>query len=141
MSERPEPAREFLRWVEKADHDLLAAEHDMELAEQGLTDIVCFHCQQCAEKYLKALLLFRGVAFPRTHDLRLLWDLVPCDVSLGIGPEKAVPLNRYVIEALYPGNWEPIAVPEALQALAMAKAVREAVRRQLPLTGAGGNGR
>jgi HEPN domain-containing protein len=105
----------------------LAAEHAMEMAQEGLTDIVCFHCQQCAEKYLKALLLYRGVTFPRTHDLRLLLDLIPPGISLGLCREQVVPLNRYVIEGRYPGDWEPITVAEAQRALEMARAVRQAV--------------
>lgn len=98
MSERPDLGKEIARWTEKAEHDFMAAEHAMELAEEGLTDIVCFHAQQCAEKYLKALLPYRGVAFPKTHDLRLLLDMVPIDVPLGLRREQVIPLNRYVIE-------------------------------------------
>jgi HEPN domain-containing protein len=37
---------------------------------------VCFHCQQAAEKYLKALLEELAVAFPKTHDLEDLLDLL-----------------------------------------------------------------
>jgi HEPN domain-containing protein len=132
MSERPELMKEVARWIEKAEHDFLAAEHAMELAGEGLTDIVCFHAQQCAEKYLKALLLYRGVAFPRTHDLRRLLDLVPVEVSLGLRREQVIPLNRYVIEGRYPGDWEPITVGEAQRALEMAQAARQAVLKQLP---------
>ncbi len=132
MSERPELMKEVARWLEKAEHDFLAAEHAMKLAHEGLTDIVCFHCQQCAEKYLKALLLYRGVAFPRTHDLRLLLDLVPPDVPLGLRREQVIPLNRYVIEGRYPGDWEAITVAETQAALEMAQMVRQAVLKQLP---------
>ena len=49
MNEQPDTAQEARRWVEKAEHDLIAAEHTMKLAHEGLTDIVCFHCQQCKE--------------------------------------------------------------------------------------------
>ena len=132
MSERPEIPREVMGWVEKGEHDFLAAEHMMELAGEGLTDIVSFHCQQCAEKYLKAFLLYRGVDFPKTHDLRLLLDLIPTGVSLGLRREQVIPLNRYVIEGRYPGDWEPITVAEAQYALEMAQAVRQAVLKQLP---------
>lgn len=51
MSVPPEIADEFRRWVEKAEHDLLAAEHSLVLADRGLTDIVCFHSQQAVEVY------------------------------------------------------------------------------------------
>ena len=94
---------------------------------------MCFHSQQCAEKYLKALLLYCGVLFPRTHDLRLLLDLVPAEIPLGLRHEQVIPLNRYVIEGRYPGDWEPITVAEAQRAVEMAQAVRQAVLKQLPL--------
>ena len=132
MTARPELNREVARWTEKAEHDFMAAEHAMELAQKGLTEIVCFHCQQCVEKYLKALLLYRGVAFPKTHDLRLLLDLVPQETPLALRREDVIPLNRYVIEGRYPGDWEPVTVAEAQRALDMAQAARQAVLRQLP---------
>ncbi len=131
MSEPPERIEEVALWTQKAEHDFLAAEHMMELAKQGLTDIVCFHSQQCAEKYLKALLLYRGIAFPKTHDLRLLLDLIPTDISLELQREEVIPLNRYAIEGRYPGDWEPITPAEAQRAFEMAQAVRQAVLRQL----------
>ncbi len=132
MSGRPDLMKEVARWTEKAEHDFMAAEHAMKLVGEGLTDIVCFHSQQCAEKYLKALLLYQGVAFPRTHDLRLSLDLLPVGISLGLQREQVIPLNRYVIEGRYPGDWEPITVEEAQRALEMAQAVRQAALRQLP---------
>jgi len=132
MNERRDSIDEALRWIDKAEHDLLAAEHTIQLAPSGLTDIVCFHCQQCAEKYLKALLVFLGIHFPKTHDLRLLLDLVPSQVSLNLSRTRVIPLNRYVIEGRYPGDWEPITLEEAQEALTMAKEVRAAVRAQLP---------
>ncbi|MSU80013.1 MAG: HEPN domain-containing protein [Gemmataceae bacterium] len=41
-------------WIIKADNDLKNAAHTLKLGEEGPTDTVCFHCQQCVEKYLKA---------------------------------------------------------------------------------------
>jgi HEPN domain-containing protein len=132
MSARPDVTKEVARWTEKAEQDFLAAEELVRSGDERLTGIVCFHAQQCAEKYLKALLVYQGVAFPKTHDLRLLLDLVPPGVSLGLPREQVVPLNRYVIEGRYPGDWEPITVAEARSALEMAQSVRQAVLRRLP---------
>jgi HEPN domain-containing protein len=132
MTERPDSNKHILQWVDKAEHDLLAAEYMIQSAEGMLSDIVCFHCQQCAEKYLKALLVFLGVAFPKTHDIRLLLDLMPSHISLNLSRERVIPLNRYVIEGRYPGEWEPIALVEAKSALAAAKEVKSAVRSFLP---------
>jgi HEPN domain-containing protein len=131
MNERPDARADAQVWIERAEHDYRAAQHMVDLIEEGLTDILSFHCQQCAEKYLKALLVFHGVSFPKTHDLRLLVDLVPKGVPLGVTRERIVPLNRYTIEGRYPGEWEPITPDEARAALAMAGEVREAIRRVL----------
>lgn len=50
-----------------------------------LNDPASFHCQQAAEKYLKALLHENGLAVPKTHDLeKLLGDLLPHDATLGV---------------------------------------------------------
>jgi len=81
---------------------------------------------------VKALLVSVGVHFPKTHDLRLLLDLVPEDVLAGLPRTRVIPLNRYVIEGRYPGDWEAITPEEAREALAMAREVRAAVREKLP---------
>lgn len=39
-------------------------------------EIFGFHCLQACEKLLKALLSHIGIAYPRTHNLRLLMDLL-----------------------------------------------------------------
>ena len=115
-------------WVEKAEHDLLTAEHTLTLKEDCPFDTICFHAQQCAEKYLKAVLVYRGIDFPKTHDLRLLTQLIPVDIGLSFTIEEILPLNRYTIEARYPGFWEPIERKEAEQAVNIAKIVRKTVR-------------
>ena len=59
-------------WIVKADHDLTAAAQILKLGKAAPTDTVCFHAQQCVEKYLKAILVYRNLPFPRSHDLRVL---------------------------------------------------------------------
>lgn len=132
MSGRPEINPDVGRWTEKAEHDLLAAEFLLKLAENSQADIICFHCQQCAEKYFKALLIFRDIPFPKTHDLVVLYNLLGGESSLGLRIEDIQPLNRYSIEARYPGDWIPIEMEEAEEAVKMAREVRDAVRKRLP---------
>jgi len=132
MNEQPEIIEEVWRWVEKADHDLRNAEYVLTLTEDCPTDTVCFHCQQCAEKNLKALLIFRGIPFPKTHDLVVLFNLLGGESTLGLRTENVHPLNRYSVEARYPGDWNPIDIAEASEAVKMARGVRDAVRKLLP---------
>ncbi|MHC4799103.1 MAG: HEPN domain-containing protein [Planctomycetota bacterium] len=72
MSNQHEQARLFLQKA-VSDEALL----DEVLTSQQVNDeIIGFHCQQAAEKILKALLSHLGIDFPRTHNLRYLMDLL-----------------------------------------------------------------
>ena len=69
-------------WVEKAESDYRAAEREMRVRKEPSYDVVCFHAQQCAEKYLKAALLEHQLPFRRIHDLEVLLDiLVPINLT------------------------------------------------------------
>jgi HEPN domain-containing protein len=118
--------------MEKAEHDLRNAEHTLTLEQDCPFDTVCFHAQQCVEKYIKALLVQRAVDFPKTHDLGALAQLVPPDLPLGLDLPELLLLNRYGIEARYPGDWEPIARQDAEHACDLARTVRQQVRDLLP---------
>ena len=71
-------------WVAKAENDLTNAVHSLTLGERCPTDTVCFHAQQCVEKYLKALLVLRSIPFSKTHNIRVLMVLVPEDLRPAI---------------------------------------------------------
>lgn len=70
-------ANEVSEWLRKAYHDVRLAELGLG-ASPALTDGAAFHCQQAAEKLLKAWLTFRGQAFERIHDLEALVDQCCC---------------------------------------------------------------
>ncbi|MBW1960508.1 MAG: HEPN domain-containing protein [Deltaproteobacteria bacterium] len=57
---------------------------------------VCFHAQQCAEKYLKAFLTFKNIDFPKTHDIGELLALV----SKGTRPQLTVEEQRRIGSAI-----------------------------------------
>jgi HEPN domain-containing protein len=62
--------KEFIvPWIEKAENDISAAHHLAENMCPIPTEIICFHCQQAAEKYLKAFLVYNDQEPPKTHDL------------------------------------------------------------------------
>ena len=104
MKKLLKPKVDFRAWIKKAESDFKTAEHILTLKKSCPFDIVCFHAQQCAEKYLKALLVSRSLDFPKTHDLRLLMQRIPGDINLKLHIEEVVSLNRYTIEARYPGD-------------------------------------
>ena len=117
--------RKTATWVRKAEEDWQAAS---ELAARSppLRDAACFHCQQAAEKYLKALLQEKGVAVPRTHNLKDLIELLlPHDATLAPLRRSLISLTRYAVEYRYPG------VRATTRRMDVALRRAERVRREL----------
>ena len=59
-------------WLRYADMDILSANHLNEIQYPKPLEIICYHCQQAAEKMLKALILAYDGELQKTHDLGLL---------------------------------------------------------------------
>lgn len=117
-------------WVAKAENDLKAA--DLILSGPGCpTDAVCFHAQQAVEKYLKALLVMRGIPFPKTHHIRTLVKLLPPDVKVELSDDEQDQLTEFATGARYPG-WGEISLADSRWAIAVARRLRRDVRRLLP---------
>ncbi|MCA1900190.1 MAG: HEPN domain-containing protein [Chloroflexi bacterium] len=60
--------KELENWIAYAEEDLSAAKILLK-SKKPFLSAACFHAQQCAEKYLKALLIFKDFDFPKSHDL------------------------------------------------------------------------
>lgn len=71
--EGPGAKPETQEWVEKSEDDWAVVQQLMQVPNP-IYDAVCFHAQQCAEKYLKAFLEEHSIVFPKTHDLIELLD-------------------------------------------------------------------
>jgi HEPN domain-containing protein len=82
-------------WVLKAEHDLTSAVVLLKTGAKCPTDTTCFHAQQCMEKYLKALLVLRGIAFAKTHHIRLLMDLLADNPPFVLDPDIQDRLTDY----------------------------------------------
>jgi HEPN domain-containing protein len=120
-------------WIAKAETDFSAAGLLLEHGEEHIVESVCFHCQQCAEKYLKGFLDEQGIAFPKEHILAPLIKL-----SHAIDPEFVLlnqyseRLENYAVAIRYPGTTATRSQAEA--ALAAATHIRTFVRRKLGLS-------
>lgn len=116
-------------WMTKAENDLKTAVHTLDLGEECPTDMVCFHAQQCVEKYLKAVLVLDGIDFPKIHDIGELVTLLPQEsVNLDITVEEQRRLTEYATVTRYPGDYEPISLVEAREAVGIAKQMRDKIR-------------
>lgn len=120
-------------WIQKAEADYLAAIDLARRRKQPLPDTVCFHCQQAAEKYLKACLEEVAVKFPKTHDLESLLSLrLPFAPLLSALTPAAKRLTPFGVVIRYPGN--DASQAQARQALADCKAIRKQARSSLGLS-------
>jgi HEPN domain-containing protein len=119
-------------WLAKADNDLKNAAHTLTLGVDCPTDTVCFHAQQCVEKYIKALLVFRAIAFPKTHDIHDLRVLLPPKLRPGLESKVQQSLTEYAVLLRYPTGGRDIPLTEARKAVAVARRVRKEARRHLP---------
>lgn len=108
------------------------ASHMLKIDEDCPTEIVCFHAQQCVEKYLKALLVMEGIAFPRTHNINELLGLVPVAIRPELETGEQDRLTEYATITRYPGNYESIPMNEARDAVKIARRIRVRARRFLP---------
>ena len=119
-------------WIKKAEGDFSIACREMRARKAPNYDGVCFHAQQCAEKYLKARLHAAELQFPRTHDLGVLIDL-----AKNIEPEWEVVrpaarmLTDYAVRFRYPGAFAT--KTQAREAVKACELLRERARTALRL--------
>lgn len=92
-------------WIEKAEGDFATAGRELRARKNPNYEAACFHAQQCAEKYLKAILQEQSIPFGRTHNLIALLDLLLPHAGAW---EDARPhleiLNVYAVAVRYPGE-------------------------------------
>ncbi len=119
-------------WITKAEADWATAQREFRVRRRANFDAVCFHAQQCVEKYLKARLIIAAVNFPKTHDLVALLSLVQ-DVEPLWQPwkEALATLTHYAVAMRYPGEFAER--PEAAKALKLAELLRAEMRWSLGL--------
>ena len=116
--------------------NLAAARALLDLAPPE-TESAAFHCQQAAEKYLKAFIALNGDEIPRIHDLTVLVDLAAdYDSNLDDLEPHAEMLVPFAVAARYPFTHAEPDADEAEKAFQAATAIRAAVApKTQPRTG------
>ncbi len=119
------------RWLEKAENDLKTA-RVMLATDPPVTDVVCFHAQQCAEKSLKAFLVFADIHVEKTHYLPRLVELCSgFDPAFRDQKDLAAELTDYAVAGRYPDEGTDITVAEAVAAKKNAEEIISFVRKKL----------
>ncbi len=119
------------KWLLKAEHDLITADTLLNL-KPFITDVACFHCQQCAEKSLKAYLVKANVHIKKTHDLKELLDLcIPFEAGFSKLRYNMDFLKDYAVATRYPEEFREIPKEEAKEAFKLAEEVFQFVNEKL----------
>lgn len=119
-------------WVGKAEGDYATARREVQVVDAPNYDAICFHAQQCAEKYLKARLVEANVGFPKTHDLGALLTLLrPVEPAWERLRLDVVGLSALAVEVRYPGRSPDSA--DAREAVRIAGEVRRLARNAMGL--------
>ena len=120
-----------LEWIELAEEDYAIARL-IQREQLAMRNGMCFHAQQCAEKYLKAWLQENNIPIQRTHNLGELLNLIlpsiPAWHSWKVDLSR---LSKHAVETRYVGQSPTAADVE--HAMQTCEKVRQAVREQLKL--------
>lgn len=119
-------------WVAKAELDFRLTQDMLNRNEEWLAGDICFHAEQCAEKYLKARLVFDDIHFPRIHDINELTKLLPTGVRPRASEHERSMLTIYAVTMRYPGDYDAPTIPEARTTVRVARRIRAKIRRSLP---------
>lgn len=132
MRSREEVIRDFVEeWLSKAEADLKAAQI-LAAAETHDYFTCAFHCQQAAEKFLKAYLVRHQIEFRKTHDLDQLLALASqAEPALQEELASCGWLTPFGVEFRYPGDQPEVDWTMAQNALTEAKQVRQMVMEHL----------
>ena len=120
-----------LEWVENAEEDYVV----VQLLHQGQNPVynaICFHAQQCVEKYLKAWLQEANIPFPRTHDLKELLNLIVPTIPIWRAWQADFSkLSEHAVDSRYPGKFAT--ANDTAHAMQICDEVRQSIREQLKL--------
>lgn len=129
MSEEIDIAKQ---WLAKARNDLLNVDNNLK-AQEVPFDTVCFHCQQAAEKLLKAYLAGNRQSYPVTHDLFLILEkILPLRGDAEQLRDALAILMPYAVEIRYPDDWFMPSDQDAKEARDAASQVLQWLEDVLP---------
>jgi HEPN domain-containing protein len=120
---------ELRQWFEIADTDLASAEYLTSMRHPRPDEIICFHCQQAVEKYLKGFLFHNNLEPPKIHNLRVLLKLCEkVSSSFAILLAHCAFLNIYGVIPRYPREIQ-ITDDDVLLAIRYATEVKDFVAK------------
>lgn len=89
-------------WLDFAAMDLESAQFLLDMRPVPV-EIICYHCEQAAEKLLKAVLVAADIEPPKTHDLiQLCKKCAEIDSAYEALADACIELSPYGVQVRYP---------------------------------------
>ncbi len=117
-------------WIDKAESDFAVMTRESRVRKHPAFDVVCFHAQQCIEKYLKARLCEADFEAGRLHDLVALLDRVlACEPLWEVFRADCAYLSDFAVAYRYPG--ESSSREQARDAVKRCRRIRLVARQSM----------
>jgi HEPN domain-containing protein len=115
--------KDVIEWIALADEDLYSAKI-LNSAVRKPYEIICYHCAQAVEKYLKGYLIYNDIIPEKTHNLRFLNDLcAEKNNEFQHISALCASLNRFANDIRYPHKYD-VTETDALFSLDAVEKVR-----------------
>ena len=114
--------KDFIReWIYEGNNDLGLAKFVID-NDGPYYDLVCFHCQQAAEKYLKAYIIYLRLYYKKIHNISYLLNVIKRRKEVpDILFKKAKFLEEYAIDSRYPDHWNDPTLEETKKCIESAE--------------------
>jgi len=119
-------------WIRYAEMDYNTSLHMSETYKPVPLEIVCYHCQQCAEKILKAYAIAQSEPLTKTHDLEtILEQCVKHDERFNVFGLICPMLTGYAVFSRYPVSEDSINENDMKTALKSAFEILEFTKTRI----------
>ena len=119
------------QWIEKAEEDLQVV-HQLMTMDNHPKGAIGFHCQQAAEKFLKAFLVYHQSDIPKTHNIEFL--LEQCKIIDQEFPDLELHnITDFGVEIRYPGDFLEPSEKELYLLIQIASEIKATVLAKIEL--------
>ena len=115
------------QWFDKGKNELRSAEYLSTMHNPTPDEVICYLCQQSAEKYLKGFIFYQDNEPDKTHDIKDLLEICQkYNSDFSSLSSAAYILTRYAVLPRYPNELD-ISNEDMKNALSYAKNIQEFV--------------
>jgi HEPN domain-containing protein len=117
------------QWFDKGKNELRAAEYLSTMHNPTPDEVICYLCQQSAEKYIKGFIFSHDIEPEKTHDLKDLLDICQkYNTEFSTLYSSAYILTRYAVLPRYPNELD-ITYEDMINAISNAKSIQQFIMK------------